>query len=262
MRPPFLSVVVPAFNEEARIARTVSEIMAEIDRLTLEGELIVVDDGSSDRTASMVEQAARADTRVRIVRGSHAGKGATVRRGMLEARGQWRFLADADLSMPIAELKRFLDTLHSRGGGDVLVGSREVKGAVRVGEPWWRHFIGRIFNWMVRLLVLRGINDTQCGFKLFSAAAAEALFPLQRLDGFGFDVEILFLARRAGFVIREVPLTWVYGRESKVSLASGARGFADILAVRWHQLRGAYPPRAAMAARTDARSHEDRASSR
>lgn len=261
MRPPFLSVVVPAFNEEARIARTVSEIMAEIDRLTLEGELIVVDDGSSDRTASMVEHAARADTRVRLVRASHAGKGASVRRGMLEARGEWRFLADADLSMPITELKRFLDATRSPGG-DVLVGSREAKGAVRVGEPWSRHFIGRIFNWMVKLLVLRGINDTQCGFKLFSATAAEALFPLQRLDGFGFDVEILFLARRAGFAIREVPLTWVYGRESKVSLASGARGFADILAVRWHQLRGAYPSRAAMAARTAARSHEDRASSR
>jgi glycosyltransferase involved in cell wall biosynthesis len=242
MRPPFLSVVVPAFNEEARIARTVSEIMAEIDVLTLEGELIVVDDGSSDRTASMVEQASRVDTRVRLVRASHAGKGATVRRGMLEARGEWRFLADADLSMPITELKRFLDAVHS-GGADVLVGSREAKGAVRVGEPWSRHFIGRIFNWMVKLLVVRGINDTQCGFKLFSARAAEALFPLQRLDGFGFDVEILFLARRAGFSIREVPLTWVYRRESKVSLASGARGFADILAVRWHQLRGAYPPR-------------------
>jgi len=261
MRPPFLSVVVPAFNEEARIGRTIAEIMAEIDRLSLESELIVVDDGSSDRTASMVEQAARADSRVRLIRASHAGKGATVRRGMLEASGEWRFLADADLSMPITELTRFLDRVQ-RDGVDVLVGSREATGAKRVGEPWARHFVGRVFNWMVKLLVLRGINDTQCGFKLFSGRAAQALFPLQRLDGFGFDVEILFLARRAGFAIREVPLTWVYGRESKVSLASGARGFADILAVRWNQLRGAYPPRAAMAARTAARSHEDRASSR
>jgi hypothetical protein len=163
---------------------------------------------------------------------------------MLEARGEWRFLADADLSMPITELARFLDGVQ-RHGGDVLVGSREAKGAKRVGEPWSRHFVGRVFNWMVKLLVLRGINDTQCGFKLFSGTAAQALFPLQRLDGFGFDVEILFLARRAGFAIREVPLTWVYGRESKVSLASGARGFADILTVRWNQLRGVYPPRAA-----------------
>ena len=261
MRPPFLSVVVPAFNEEARIARTVSQILAQIDRLALEGEFIVVDDGSSDRTAAIVEDAAQTDSRVRLVRASHAGKGATVRRGMLEARGEWRFLADADLSMPVAELTRFLDAIH-RAGGDLLVGSREAEGAVRVGEPWSRHLIGRIFNWMVKLLVLRGINDTQCGFKLFSARAADVLFPLQRLAGFGFDVEILFLARRAGFVIREVPLTWVYGRESKVSVASGARGFVDILAVRWNQLRGAYPSRAAMAAGTAVASREDRASSR
>ena len=121
-----------------------------------------------------------------------------------------------------------------------------------MGEPWSRHVIGRVFNWAVKLLVLRGINDTQCGFKLFSARAAGALFPFQRLDGFGFDVEILFLARRGGFAIREVPLTWIYGRESKVSVASGARGFLDILAVRWHQLRGAYPSRAAMASESAA----------
>jgi dolichyl-phosphate beta-glucosyltransferase len=106
--------------------------------------------------------------------------------------------------------------------------------------------IGRAFNWTVKLLVLRGIDDTQCGFKLFSARAAELLFPLQQLDGFGFDVEILFLARRAGLVIREIPITWVYGRESKVNVLSGARAFLDLLAVRWHHLRGAYPSRAAM----------------
>jgi dolichyl-phosphate beta-glucosyltransferase len=259
MRAPFLSVVVPAFNEEARIGRTVSEVLAEIDRLALDGELVVVDDGSSDRTASIVDRATRADSRVRVIRASHAGKGATVRRGMLEARGEWRFLADADLSMPITEINRFLDAT-SNPGGDVLVGSREARGATRVGEPWSRHVIGRVFNWMVKLLVLRGINDTQCGFKLFSARAAEALFPLQRLEGFGFDVEILFLARRAGFAIREIPVTWIYGRESKVGLASGARGFVDILSVRWNQLRGTYPPRAAMAATRAARSREDTAS--
>ena len=253
MRAPFLSVVVPAFNEEARIARTVSEILAEIDRLAVDGELLVVDDGSTDGTAALIDQAAGADARVRLVRASHAGKGATVRRGMIEARGAWRFLCDADLSMPIAELRRFLDATHT-GDADVLVGSREAEGATRMGEPWSRHVIGRVFNWAVKLLVLRGINDTQCGFKLFSARAAGALFPFQRLDGFGFDVEILFLARRGGFAIREVPLTWIYGRESKVSVASGARGFLDILAVRWHQLRGAYPSRAAMASARPASS--------
>ena len=259
MGAPSLSVVVPAFNEEARIGQTISEILAEFDRLGVNGELLVVDDGSGDRTASIVEQAADGDCRVRLVRAAHAGKGATVRRGMLEARGEWRFLADADLSMPITELRRFLDAASGLGA-EVLVGSREAEGARRVGEPWSRHFVGRVFNWLVKLLVLRGINDTQCGFKLFSAAAANALFPLQQLDGFGFDVEVLFLARRGGFGIWEIPVTWVYGRESKVGLASGARGFADILRVRWNQLRGAYPPRAAIAA-TAARSREQTASS-
>ena len=244
MRSPFLSVVIPAFNEEARIGRTISEVLAELERLALDAEVIVADDGSTDLTASLVNEAARADSRVTLLRGDHAGKGATVRRGMLAARGAWRFLADADLSMPISELGRFLDAAQ-RGDGDILVGSREAAGARRVGEPWVRHAVGRLFNWMVKVIVLRGIDDTQCGFKLFSARAVDALFPLQQLDGFGFDVEILFLARRAGFAIDEIPVSWVYGRESKVNLASGARGFVDLVAVRWNQLRGVYPPRAA-----------------
>jgi dolichyl-phosphate beta-glucosyltransferase len=247
MRAPFLSVVIPAFNEERRIARTITEVLAELERLSLDAELIVVDDGSTDLTASMVENAARADSRVTLVRAGHAGKGATVRRGMLAARGAWRFLADADLSMPISEIARFLDAAAS-GDAEIIVGSREAKGARRVGEPWPRHAIGRVFNWMVKLVVLRGIDDTQCGFKLFSARAADALFQLQQLDGFGFDVEILFLARRAGLAVRETPVTWVYGRESKVDIASGARGFFDLVAVRWNQARGVYPPRAALAA--------------
>ena len=244
---PFLSVVVPAFNEEGRIARTISQVLAELERLAVDAELIVVDDGSTDRTASRVADAALADARVTLVRAGHAGKGAAVRRGMLAARGTWRFLADADLSMPISELARFLDAAQ-RGDGDIFVGSREAAGARRIGEPWVRHAIGRVFNWMVKIVVLRGIDDTQCGFKLFSARAAQALFPLQQLEGFGFDVEILFLARRAGLAIREIPVTWVYGRESKVNVASGARGFLDLLAVRWNQVRGAYPPRAVIAA--------------
>jgi dolichyl-phosphate beta-glucosyltransferase len=253
MRPPLVSVVVPAFNEAARIFNTINDIRGEIDRLGGDGELIVVDDGSQDGTAGIVAEAERLDTRIRLVRGAHAGKGAAVRRGMLEARGSWRFLADADLSMPIAELSRFLNAARA-GAGDVIVGSREARGARRLGEPWSRHVIGRVFNWVVQLLVLRGIDDTQCGFKLFSARAAQVLFPLQQLDGFGFDVEILFLARRAGLVIREIPITWVYGRDSKVSLVSGARGFLDLLAVRWHQWRGAYPPRATIAAALERQS--------
>jgi glycosyltransferase involved in cell wall biosynthesis len=251
MKAVFLSVIVPAYNEDARIAHTISAVASEIDRLGVDAEVIVVDDGSTDRTASIVGEASRADPRVTLLRAAHAGKGAAVRRGMLEAKGAWRFLADADLSMPISELRRFIPASAEGDGGprasdaphaDVLVGSREAAGATRIGEPWSRHAIGRVFNWIVKLLVLRGVNDTQCGFKLFSARAAETLFPLQRLDGFGFDVEILFLARRAGLAVREIPVTWEYGRESKVNVASGARGFLDLLTIRWNQLRGAYPP--------------------
>jgi len=252
MPAPVLSVVVPAFNEAARILRTINDIREEITRLGVDTELIVVDDGSVDETTAIVAEVAESDARVKLVRAAHGGKGATVRRGMVEARGAWRFLADADLSMPISELKGFLDAAAQ--DGDVIVGSREASGARRVGEPWSRHLIGRVFNWTVKLLVLRGIDDTQCGFKLFSARAAHVLFPLQQLDGFGFDVEILFLARRAGLVIREIPITWVYRRESKVNVTSGARAFLDLIAVRWHQLRGAYPPRAAMVAALEAHS--------
>jgi glycosyltransferase involved in cell wall biosynthesis len=274
MKARFLSVVVPAFNEAAGIAHTLSKVAAEIDRLGIDAEVLVVDDGSTDATASIVADASRSDPRLKLVRAPHAGKGAAVRRGMLEATGAWRFLADADLAMPISQLPLFIPVLaegigkaspafgegideaspaSAEGSGearpsaalpaDVLVGSREAAGAARIGEPWSRHAIGRVFNWFVKLLVLRGINDTQCGFKLFSANAAETLFKLQRLDGFGFDVEILFLARRAGFVIREIPVTWEYGRESKVNVASGARGFLDLVRIRWNQLRGVYPPR-------------------
>ena len=253
MRPPALSVVVPAFNEAARIFRTINDIQEEMGRLGTDAELIVVDDGSLDETAAIVADIARSDARVKLVRAAHAGKGATVRRGMLEARGTWRFLADADLSMPISELKRFLDDASAQDA-DVIVGSREARGARRVGEPWSRHVIGRVFNWAVKLLVFRGIDDTQCGFKLFSARAAQVLFPLQQLDGFGFDVEILFLARRAGLVIREIPITWVYRQESKVNVMSGGRAFVDLLAVRWYQFRGAYPPRAEMIAAIDGQS--------
>jgi glycosyltransferase involved in cell wall biosynthesis len=280
MKARFLSIIVPAFNEAPRIQHTLSEVAAEIDRLGIDAEIVVVDDGSTDATASIVADASRSNPRVKLIRAPHAGKGAAVRRGMLEAEGAWRFLADADLSMPISELRRFIPAFAESYGAaspafaegfeeartsdathpDVLAGSREAPGATRIGEPWSRHAIGRVFNWFVQLLVLRGISDTQCGFKLFSAHAAETLFPLQRLDGFGFDVEILFLARRAGLVIREIPVTWEYGRKSKVNLVSGARGFLDLVRIRWNQLRGAYPapvrPGGPLPTRPAARSKE------
>jgi len=159
---------------------------------------------------------------------------------MIEAAGEWRFLADADLSMPIDELSRFLP-----GSGypdaDILIGSREVAGAAGIEEPWVRHVLGRVFNVAATMFVVGGVADTQCGYKLFSREAACALFPLQQLNGFGFDCEVLFLARRAGFSVREVPVTWTYRTSTKVTAWTGGAGFVDLLRIRWSQMRGRYP---------------------
>ncbi len=241
MSRPFLSIVIPAFNEADGIERTLAEVTADLDGLGRSFEVVVVDDGSCDATAALVEAQAANDPRIRLIRAAHFGKGAAVRRGMLAAQGEWRFLADADLSMPIAQVRRFLP----EGPGahpDVLIGSREVMGAERVDEPWHRHLLGRVFNHAARLLVVGGIEDTQCGYKMFSAAAAETLFSAQTLVGFGFDVEVLFLARRAGFTIREVPVTWTYRTRTTVTALSGGSGFVDLLTVRWNQFCRRYPP--------------------
>jgi len=246
---PFLSIVIPAFNEADGITGTLNDVVQGLDSLGRPFEVVVVDDGSGDETAALVEAQAANEPRIRLIRAAHFGKGAAVRRGMLEAQGEWRFLADADLSMPIAQVRRFLPAepgahpgVHPSAHPDVLIGSREAAGAERVDEPWHRHLLGRVFNRAARLLVVGGIQDTQCGYKMFSAAAADTLFPAQTLVGFGFDVEILFLARRAGFTIREVPVTWTYRTRTTVTALSGAGGFADLLRVRWNQLCRRYPP--------------------
>lgn len=241
MSHPYLSIVIPAFNEADGITATLNDVVHDLDSLGRPFEVVVVDDGSADETAALVAARAAVDPRIRLIRAGHLGKGGAVRRGMLEALGDWRFLADADLSMPIAQVRRFLP---ADGGAhpDVLIGSREAAGAERVAEPWHRHLLGRVFNYLARVLVIDGLQDTQCGYKMFSAAAAMALFPAQTLDGFGFDVEILFLAHRAGYEIREVPVTWTYRTRTTVTAFSGAGGFADLLRVRWNQLCRRYPP--------------------
>jgi dolichyl-phosphate beta-glucosyltransferase len=237
---PMLSVVVPAYNEEARLHDTIAQVVSELESMRLTWELLIVNDGSTDGTARVAADWCRRERRVRLLDRPHAGKGAAVRAGMLAAQGEWRFLADADLSMPIAQIRRFVDPDALSPPAAVCVGSREAAGARRISEPFSRHAIGRLFNAVARLLVVDGIGDTQCGFKLFSRGAAEALFPLQRLDGFGFDVEVLALAQRAGFAVREVPIDWRWVTDSKVTLRTGAAAFADILRVKWNLARGAY----------------------
>jgi dolichyl-phosphate beta-glucosyltransferase len=235
MDSPQLSVVIPAYNESARLLDTLQRCAARLDALVPTWEIVVADDGSADDTREIVRGMADADARVRLSTGAHAGKGAAVRRGMLAAHGAWRFFADADLSMDLDQLPRFFEA-----GGDVTIASREAPGAQRIGEPWSRHVIGRAFNLVVRLLAVPGVHDTQCGYKLFSAKAVQDLFPIARLDGFAFDVELLYLARRAGMQIREVPVIWVHRPGSRVRIRTGLLAFLQVLEIRWNDLLGRY----------------------
>ena len=241
MSGPELSVVVPVFNEAAGIAASVGRLSDYLDRRQVAWELVVVDDGSADETVAVVRELTARDQRIRMVLGGRRGKGAAVRRGMMEATGSWRFMADADLSMPADNIGRFFSTLQdSSPAPHILIGSREAVGALRIGEPWVRHVAGRLFNLVVRAVGVPGLQDTQCGFKMFSAEAARALFPHTTIDGFAFDVELLFLARRAGFRVREVGIEWHCRVAGRVSAWRGAAAFADILRVRWNGWRGRY----------------------
>jgi len=200
-----------------------------------------VDDGSTDATPSLVEGYAARHPRVSLRRVPHGGKGWAVRHGMLSARGEYRFLCDADLSMPVEQIARFLPpTLE---GYDVAIASREVPGARRYGEPPLRHLLGRAFNLLVQALAVPGLKDTQCGFKCFRGPAAQELFSRQRVKGFAFDVEVLFLARRRGLRVVEVPIDWYYQGGSRVQpLRHSLPMLRDVLAVRWNHWRGRYPP--------------------
>ena len=240
MSAPDISIVIPAYNEEAGIDNTISQLTGYLEDSGREWELIVVNDGSEDGTASLTAARAAQERRIRLVDAPHRGKGSAVRRGMIEAKGRYRFLCDTDLSMPPEQIERFFGGPDGAPGYDVSIGSREAAGARRIGEPWWRHFIGRVFNWWVRIAAVRNIQDSQCGFKLFSAPAAEAVFRLQRLDGWAFDVELLFLARKAGFTIGEVPIDWRYDPDSRVSLIKGGFAFLDILKIRLNDILGRY----------------------
>lgn len=235
----YLSVVIPAYNEERRLPDTLATVSDYLSRQPYTWEIIVADDGSEDGTASVVPDAAAAHRDLRLLMLPHRGKGAAVKHGMLAAGGEYRFICDADLSMPIEQLARLLPS--GAPAADVVIGSREAAGARRIGEPSRRWIMGRVFNAMTRILAVPGIADTQCGFKVFSAPAANVLFPLQTLDGFAFDAEILFLARRRGFTIAEIGIDWHYRAESKVRpFRDGWRTLRDLLIIRWRWLTGRY----------------------
>jgi glycosyltransferase involved in cell wall biosynthesis len=242
--PPHLSIVIPAHNEEQRLPGSLTRILEHLRPQPYRWEVLVVENGSRDGTAAVAERFAREVPGVRVLREGQRGKGLAVRRGMLEAAGDYRFICDADLSMPIDQIDRFLPPMLE--DYDIAIASREAPGAVRYGEPPHRHWIGRIFNWIVRLLAVPGFQDTQCGFKCFRAEAAEALFPLQRLQGWTFDVELLFVAVRRGYRVVEVPIPWHYNPGSRVSLLRDSLAmFTDLFRIRRNWSRGLYAQEAA-----------------
>ena len=240
MSAPALSVVIPAYNEALRLPATLARVREHLDTRGVAHEILVVDDGSSDATAEIARAAGDA---VRVLRHEpNRGKGYAVRRGMLAAKGERRLMTDADLSTPIEELAR-LEAEVDRGF-EVAIGSRAVAGArIEVHQPAYREAMGRLFNVLVQALLLPGLSDTQCGFKLFTAAAAETAFGACRLDGFCFDVEALYVARRHGLRVAEVPVVWRNDAATRVGLGRGGAAFADLLRIRVLALRGAYGPR-------------------
>ncbi|HEX2034442.1 MAG TPA: dolichyl-phosphate beta-glucosyltransferase [Chloroflexota bacterium] len=235
-------MVIPAYNEAARLPRTLSAVTGFLSRYpSLSWEILVVDNGSTDGTGDLIWRAAAKDARIRPVRLERRGKGFAVRAGVLAARGEVVVFADADRSWPLEALIRFPARL--RDGTEVVIGSREGARAQRLGEPAYRHLMGRVFNRLVQVLAVPGIEDTQCGFKVFRADAARELCRRQRLGGFAFDVELLYLARTLGYGVLEEPLLWEHDAHSRVRPVRDALAMLrDVLLVRWYGLRGRYEP--------------------
>jgi dolichyl-phosphate beta-glucosyltransferase len=238
---PDLSVIIPAYNEAARIPETLRRVGDFLDDRGGLCEVIVVDDGSADGTAEAAARARPDDPRLRVLPlGKNQGKGAAVRAGMQAAAGERLLFSDADLSTPIEDL-RLLEAVLA-GGADVAIGSRALEDSrVEVRQPWYRQTMGKTFNLFVQLLALPGIRDSQCGFKLFRREAARRVFRAQRLPGFSFDVEILFLARKLGYRVEEVPVRWINSPASRVHpVLDSARMLRDLFRIRWNWLRGRY----------------------
>jgi len=235
----FLSIVIPAHNEELRLPRALRQVFSFLEKQTYSAEVIVAENGSSDRTLELAQKFASRHSNLVVIHEEHAGKGNAVRRGVLEARGEYRFICDADLSMPITELVKFLPP--ALNDFDIAIASREAPGAVRYNEPPYRHWGGRAINLVIRSLILPGLNDTQCGFKCFRADVAEKIFSQQTLGGWSFDIEVLYLARKKRMVIKEVPVHWYFDADSKVNAVRDAlRMIGDIFRIHINALRGRY----------------------
>ncbi len=246
-----VSIVIPAYNEEKNIRKSLAKVFDYLEDKKFGSEVIVVDDGSDDDTVAVVQEFFGDRENLKILERPHRGKGFTVRDGILESKGDYVLFTDADLATPIEDADRLLMWLRDHEFS-VAIASRQGFGAKRVDEPWYRHFVGRVFNFVIKLIAIPGIEDTQCGFKMFTKEAADKIFSALTVYGdtdkeisqpfFGaFDVEVLYLARKFGYKIKEVPVTWKHVETTRFNFLYNAwRMFWDVLRVRINDIRGLY----------------------
>lgn len=238
---PLLSLIIPAYNEAARLPTTLPQVADFVMAQSYPAEIIIVNNNSKDNTRTIADEFASELPFIRVLDEPTQGKGAAVRTGVLAARGDYVFMADADLSMPIEEVTKFLPP--NLNDYDIAIGSREAPGAVRYHEPQYRHLMGRVFNLIVKLLAVPNLQDTQAGFKCFRRAVALDLLASQTINGWAFDVELLFIARRRGYRIVEVPIDWYYRANSRISpLRDSINMVREVLRIRLNGINGRYDP--------------------
>jgi dolichyl-phosphate beta-glucosyltransferase len=238
---PLISIIIPAYNEALRIGNALNEVLRCVRQCDWRAEILVVNDGSTDATAAMVREFAQRHPEVRLLENyENRGKGFSVRHGMLNAVGDILMFTDADLSAPMEEAERLFEAL--RQGADIAIGSRWLdRGRQTLHQPLYRQFFGRCFNAITRLVMGLPFADTQCGFKAFRRPVAQTIFQLQRIERWGFDPELLFIALKRGYTIREVPVTWGHDERSRLSyLKDGLKMLEEIAYIRWEAFAGAY----------------------
>jgi dolichyl-phosphate beta-glucosyltransferase len=235
------SIIIPAFNESARVGATLDRVLSHVAHRGWDAEIIAVDDGSSDNTVEIIRGYAETNPRVRLLQNpGNRGKGYSVRNGMLQARGELLLFSDADLSSPIEEADKLFAAIA--GGVDIAIGSRWLRRDLQTQrQPLYRQLFGRVFNLMLRMVLGLRFKDTQCGFKAFTRRSAKTIFPLQKIERWGFDPELLYLARKKGFKVAEVPVEWAHREGTRISpLRDGTRMFLEMLKIRWYGTTGKY----------------------
>jgi len=241
MENTFLFVIIPAYNEEARIKNTLEKIHSYLKNQDYTYEIIIVNDGSTDNTWALVNEIAQKIKEVRILKNEkNRGKGFTIKKGFLNAKGKYLLFTDADLSTPIEEVEKLISWLKK--GYDIAIGSRALKEShIQIHQPWYRELAGRIFNLFVQAMAVPGIKDTQCGFKCFTQKAALEICERQKIEKFSFDVEMLYIGRKLGYKIKEVPICWFNNPHTKVNfLKDGYRMCLDLIRIRLNELKGMY----------------------